>query len=219
MGALARARNRAAQAAARARHHQEPGARAAARTRPRPRSRDREVMVMAEYRPYRVANQRAQARLTQVKLISVSSFIGLALLINWMVTQHAARLFGYSRALGPALIGGLYAPWEWMLWWSRWQGADQLEPVWQICCRETAYQLLGLSVLTAATIIIARPSIAWNGLRPAWVSALGDYARRSRGGPGRTPRVPATNGASVGCPDRSDETARAPGRNLSGNLA
>ncbi len=111
---------------------------------------------MAEYRPYRVANQRAQARLTQVKLISVSSFIGLALLINWMVTQHAARLFGYSRALGPALIGGLYAPWEWILWWSRWQGADQLEPVWEICCRETAYPLLGLAVLTAATIIIAR---------------------------------------------------------------
>ena len=48
---------------------------------------------MAEYRPYRVTNQRAMARLAQVKLISVSSFIGLALLINWIVTQYAARLF------------------------------------------------------------------------------------------------------------------------------
>ena len=174
---------------------------------------------MAEYRPYRVANQRAQARLTQVKLISVSSFIGLALLINWMVTQHAARLFGYSRALGPALIGGLYAPWEWILWWSRWQGADQLEPVWEICCRETAYPLLGLAVLTAATVIIARHLLRGTASDLHGSARWGDYARRSRGGPGRTPRVPATNGASVGCPDRSDETARAPGRNLSGNLA
>ncbi len=32
---------------------------------------------MGEYRPYRVTNQRAQARLTQVKLISVLTFIGL----------------------------------------------------------------------------------------------------------------------------------------------
>jgi len=111
---------------------------------------------MAEYRPYRVTNQRAQARLTQVKLVSVSSFIGLALLINWMLTQHAARIFGYSRVLGPSLIAGLYAPWEWILWWSRWHGAEQLEPVWELCIREASYSLLALAVLTAATIIIAR---------------------------------------------------------------
>ena len=37
---------------------------------------------MAEYRPYRVANRTAQARLAQVKLISVSSFAAGALLIN-----------------------------------------------------------------------------------------------------------------------------------------
>ncbi len=111
---------------------------------------------MAEYRPYRVTNQRAQARLTQVKLISVSSFIGLALLINWMVTQNAARIFGYSRVLGPSLIGGLYAPWEWILWWSRWHGTERLEPVWELCIREATYPLLVVGILTAATIIVAR---------------------------------------------------------------
>src|SRR5260370_21417406 len=53
---------------------------------------------MAEYRPYCVTNKRAQARLTQVKLISVSSFTGLALLINWRVTRQAARLLNeFSR--------------------------------------------------------------------------------------------------------------------------
>src|SRR5215472_16843847 len=111
---------------------------------------------MAEYRPYRVTNRRAQGRLTQVKLISVSSFIGLALLINWMVTQHAARIFGYSRVLGPQLFSGLYPPWEWIIWWSRWHGAEPLEPVWELCIREAAYPLLALAVLTATVIIVAR---------------------------------------------------------------
>src|SRR5215472_12427852 len=111
---------------------------------------------MAEYRAYRVTNQGARAQLTHVKLISVSTFIALAMLINWMITQQAARLFGYSRALGPSLIVGLYAPWEWIFWWGRWHGAARLEPVWELCAREAAYPLLVLAVLTAATIIIAR---------------------------------------------------------------
>ena len=46
---------------------------------------------MAEYRPYRVANQRAQARLTQIKVIAVSSFLLLTVCINGWVTQHARR--------------------------------------------------------------------------------------------------------------------------------
>ena len=60
---------------------------------------------MAEYRPYRIINSAAQARLTRVKLIAVSSFLLLAVLINWIVTQHVARLFGYAPGSGPSLIG------------------------------------------------------------------------------------------------------------------
>ncbi len=55
---------------------------------------------MAEHRPYRVINASAQARLTQVKLVTVTGFMLLALLINWRVTELVARLFGYSRVLG-----------------------------------------------------------------------------------------------------------------------
>jgi hypothetical protein len=40
-----------------------------------------------------------------VKLIAVSSFLLLAVLVNWIVTQHVARLFGYAYGLGPSLIG------------------------------------------------------------------------------------------------------------------
>ena len=84
---------------------------------------------MAEYRPYRVANRSAKARLAQMKLISVASFATAALFINWWVTEHAARLFRYAPALGPSLIGGLYAPWEWIVWWTRWHEVERLQPL------------------------------------------------------------------------------------------
>jgi type IV secretion system protein VirD4 len=111
---------------------------------------------MAEYRPYRVANRAANARLTQVKLISVAGFATTALFINWWVTQHAARLFGYAHALGPTLPGGLYAPWEWIVWWIRWHGAQQLQPVWNLCAREAALPLLVDAALATGAINIAR---------------------------------------------------------------
>ncbi len=115
---------------------------------------------MAEYRPYRVANSGARARLTRVKLISVSSLVALALLINWWVTQHAARLFSYAPALGPSLIGGLYAPWEWVVWWTRWHDVERLQPLWELCTREAAYPVLALGVLAAGTVIVARHLLA-----------------------------------------------------------
>jgi hypothetical protein len=74
---------------------------------------------MAEYRPYRVINGSAPTRLTQVKLAAVSGFVLMALVINWRVTQLVAGRFGYARPLGPAWFG-FYAPWEWLVWWSRW---------------------------------------------------------------------------------------------------
>ena len=110
---------------------------------------------MAEYRPYRVINASAQTRLTQVKLIAVSSFLLMALLINWRVTQLVAGLFGYARPLGPAWFG-FYAPWEWMVWWSRWHWVDRFQPIWEYSIREAAYPLLAVSAATAGVIVIAR---------------------------------------------------------------
>ena len=115
---------------------------------------------MAEYRPYRVKNSAAQARLTQVKLTTLSSFMVLALLVNWRVTQHIAWLFGYSQLLGPSLIAGLYAPWEWLVWWTRWHGVEQFEPIWELCIRQAAYPLLALGTLAAGSVIAARHFLA-----------------------------------------------------------
>jgi type IV secretion system protein VirD4 len=111
---------------------------------------------MAEYRPYRVANRAATARLVEVKLISVASFAVAALLINWWVTERAARLFGYAPALGPALPGGLYAPWAWIEWWMRWHGVERLQPVWELCARDAALPLLVAAALAAGAINFAR---------------------------------------------------------------
>jgi type IV secretory pathway TraG/TraD family ATPase VirD4 len=111
---------------------------------------------MAEYRPYRVANRSAKARLAQMKLISVASFATAALFINWWVTQHAARLFRYAPALGSALPGRLYPPWEWIVWWTRWHEAERLQPVWELCAREAALPLLVAAGLAAGAINFAR---------------------------------------------------------------
>jgi type IV secretion system protein VirD4 len=111
---------------------------------------------MAEYRPYRVANRTAQARLAQVKLISLSSFAAAALLINWWVTERAARMLGHAPALGAALLGGIYAPWEWIAWWTRWHGVTQLQPVWDLCAREAALPLLVAAAIAAGAINLAR---------------------------------------------------------------
>jgi type IV secretion system protein VirD4 len=111
---------------------------------------------MAEYRPYRITNSGAQAQLTRVKLIAVSSFLLLAVLTNWMVTQHVARLFGYASGLGPSLIGNIYAPWGWLVWWTRWHWAEQLQPLWELCIRQAAYPLIILAMGTVGVIGLAR---------------------------------------------------------------
>ena len=115
---------------------------------------------MAEYRPYRIANQHAQMRLTRIKLISVTSFLTLAVLINWWVTQHAAARFGYARGLGPALIGHLYTPWEWLVWWARWHWVDQFQPIWDWCIRASGGPLLIAGGLAAAVINVARYALS-----------------------------------------------------------
>jgi type IV secretion system protein VirD4 len=107
---------------------------------------------MAEYRPYRVAQGRAQAQLLQVKVLGVIAFVGLTLILNWAATQQAAGMFGYERALGAPLIGGLYAPWAWIVWWAHWHGAERLAPVWAQCTHEVLYPM-GASAALLAVII------------------------------------------------------------------
>ena len=111
---------------------------------------------MAEYRPYRVMDGRAQTQLLEIKVVGVTMFMGITLILNWMVTQQVAGMFGYARGLGVPLIGGLYAPWEWMVWWARWHAAARLAPVWAQCTHELGWPVATLAALLVATIGGAR---------------------------------------------------------------
>ena len=138
---------------------------------------------MAEYRPYRNVNRAAQARLLRVKFIAVSSFLLVAILINWIVTQHVARLFGYAPGLGPSLLGNIYVPWAWLGWWTRWHWAAQLQPLWDACLRQAAYPLFGAGALAAGSVIVARylvsddtpdlhGSARWANAREVWATGF-----------------------------------------------
>jgi type IV secretion system protein VirD4 len=102
---------------------------------------------MAESRPYRLTNSSAQARLTRVKLLALGGFAIGALLINQRATQAAVEMFG---------LHGLYAPWQWMVWWYRWHAAAAFQPVWQTCTRLVLMPMLMLAAISVAAIVIAR---------------------------------------------------------------
>ena len=82
---------------------------------------------MADYRPYRTANSNAQAKLARVKRISLSLFFAATLVICWQTTQETARRFHYQPALGTPLIGHIYTPWAWIIWWVRWHAYPGME--------------------------------------------------------------------------------------------
>ncbi len=174
---------------------------------------------MAEYRPYRITNSGAQAQLTRVKLIAVSSFLLLAVLINWIVTQHVARLFGYASGLGPSLIGNIYAPWEWVVWWTRWHWAEQLQPLWELCIRQAAYPLIILAMGTVGAIGLARYFLSGTS------SDLHGSARWATTADVRSAALIATTyllaavATAAGREHEINKTPRAPGRYLSGSLA
>jgi type IV secretion system protein VirD4 len=111
---------------------------------------------MAEHRPYRVTNRRAQAQLSKVKVISVASFVTVALAVNWAVTERAAALFGYSPLLGTSLFGRLYVPWQWIAWWSRWHAVPEFAVIWQTCVREAGLFLLVGAAMAVGAVHIAR---------------------------------------------------------------
>src|SRR6202012_793857 len=88
---------------------------------------------MAEYRPYRVADEAARWQLQRFKLVVLAVFGTSSLLLNWFITERVAALLGYPVEFGPRHIFGLYDPWEWLVWWLRWREADELQRLWASC--------------------------------------------------------------------------------------
>ncbi|MGH7812394.1 MAG: type IV secretory system conjugative DNA transfer family protein [Candidatus Binataceae bacterium] len=116
---------------------------------------------MAEQRPYRLAGSADAARLTHVKLAALFLLGPAFIAINWIATQHAARLFGYAPALGAPLCnlpiaGILYRPWDWIVWWTRYYSEPSLAPVWEHCARVTLVPMAGLTAIAIGAIAVAR---------------------------------------------------------------
>ena len=135
---------------------------------------------MAEQRPYRVPGFSADARLARAKRLAVLSLAGAFIAINWVTTQHAASVLRHASWLGRPLFHlrseAVYAPWSWIVWWTRWYWAPQLEPLWEQCAREALYPM---AIVTAVSLRRDRDGAAWlvrKRLRSSRFGSLGDDA-------------------------------------------
>ncbi len=130
---------------------------------------------MAEQRPYRVPGAGA-ARLQQVKKYAAVT-LGLAfIIVNWMSTQHAARLMGDSPQLGQGLfslpwLGLVYAPWKWMGWAWQWRSVERMQPLWMLSIHEVLYPMAPLTAIAVAAIAV---------LRQGWFASIADLHASAR---------------------------------------
>ena len=115
---------------------------------------------MAEHRPYRVPGLSVDARLARAKRIALLSLAGAFFAINWVTTQHAASVLRHASWLGHPLFhmrgAAIYAPWSWIVWWTRWYWAPQLETLWAQCAREALYPMAVVAALSCAAIAMVR---------------------------------------------------------------
>src|ERR1700693_3280666 len=115
---------------------------------------------MAEQRPYRILGFSADARLARAKRRAVLSLVGAFIAINWVTTQYAASVPRDASWLGQPLFHlrgeAVYAPWSWIVWWTRWHWAPQLEPLWEQCAREALYPMAVVTAVCCAAIAMVR---------------------------------------------------------------
>ena len=115
---------------------------------------------MAEQRPYRIPGFSADARLARAKRLAVLSLVGAFIAINSVTTQHAASVLRHASWLGHPLFhlngAAFYAPWSWIVWWTRWYWAPQLEPVWRQSAREALYPMAVVTAVCCAAIAMVR---------------------------------------------------------------
>jgi type IV secretion system protein VirD4 len=131
---------------------------------------------MAEQRPYRIPGSSADARLGRVKRIAVVAIAAAFVAVNEVATQHAASVLRDQPWLGAPLfrlpmIGAVYAPWDWVVWWARWHDAPALAPLWALCVRETLIPMALIAGLGCGAIALAR-----NG----WLADLSDLHGSAR---------------------------------------
>jgi hypothetical protein len=178
---------------------------------------------MAEQRPYRLPGLSVDARLARAKRLALLSLVGAFLAINWVTTQHAASVLRDASWLEHPLIhlksGAIYAPWSWMVWWTRWYWAPQLEPLWRQSAREALYPMSVVTAVCCAAIAMVRHGWFAN-VSDLHGSARWATARDLRGARfDRRAQVHARTAARNRRLLSDSETKRPPRRNLSRPLA
>jgi type IV secretion system protein VirD4 len=83
------------------------------------------------------------------------------LIVNWMTTQHAAFLMGYSKQLGPTMfrppwLGPIYWPWKWIDWAWRFWSLESLRPLWIQSLHEVVYPMVPVAGLVVIGTAVAR---------------------------------------------------------------
>ena len=115
---------------------------------------------MAEQRPYRVQGFSNNARLSRAKGLALLSLAAAFIAINWVTTEHAARILRDASWLGRPIghLGGraLYAPWSWIVWWTRWHWAPELKPLWAQCTREALFPMAAVAGVCCGAIAMVR---------------------------------------------------------------
>jgi type IV secretion system protein VirD4 len=116
---------------------------------------------MAEQRPYRFPGSVFDAQLACVKRRVVISLVAAFLTINQVTTQHAARVLGYATWLGHPLfhlpvVGPIYTPWAWIVWWTRWYWAPALQPLWTECAWQALLPLAVVAGIACGAIAVVR---------------------------------------------------------------
>jgi type IV secretion system protein VirD4 len=86
--------------------------------------------------------------------MALGAFVLGGLIVNQRATQAAVVMFG---------LHGLYAPWQWLIWWYQWHSVQQLHPVWDTCAGLVLMPLLVLAGISVATIVIARHTLTARG--------------------------------------------------------
>ncbi len=116
---------------------------------------------MAEQRPYRFPGSAFDARLARVKRLAILSLVAACLTINQVTTQHAARVLGYADWLGQPIVHlpvvrPIYAPWAWIVWWTRWYWAPALQPLWTACAWQALLPLAVIAGVACGAIAVVR---------------------------------------------------------------
>jgi type IV secretion system protein VirD4 len=116
--------------------------------------------AMAEQRPYRVRGFSNDARLSRAKGLARLSLAAAFTAINWVTTQHAARILRDASWLGHPIfyLGGrpIYTPWSWIVWWTRWHWAPELKPLWAQCTREALFPMAAVAGVCCGAIAMVR---------------------------------------------------------------